>query len=270
MAKTTAKEPGKAVLFLAVEGDLRGRFAEALFNSVAAKFGLPWKGAAVSLKPQAGAEKVEAPPGGKNAKKNAVSPAAAAATALAMADGRGGEELFKQPPPRAEADALAAAERVVVIEEAVGRPLLEGLSAEVAAKAEYWQVGPGVEGFSQIERETSGLAARLIGGGERPPGGPQPDPPAALGKQENSTGAKKGATIKVGRETAGRKGKGVTTVFDAPLDEAGLKELGALLKQKCGTGGTVKDGRIEIQGDQRDRIVAELEALGYKVKRVGG
>jgi predicted translation initiation factor SUI1 len=49
-----------------------------------------------------------------------------------------------------------------------------------------------------------------------------------------------------------------------------LRELAALLKQRCGTGGTVKDGRIEIQGDQRERIVAELERLGYKVKRVGG
>ena len=62
----------------------------------------------------------------------------------------------------------------------------------------------------------------------------------------------------------------VTTVFDLPLDETGLRELAATLKQRCGTGGTVKDGRIEIQGDQRERIVAELEKLGYKVKRVGG
>ncbi|HWG44600.1 MAG TPA: hypothetical protein VN688_17620, partial [Gemmataceae bacterium] len=82
--------------------------------------------------------------------------------------------------------------------------------------------------------------------------------------------AKKPVTLKVGRETAGRRGKGVTTVFDVPLDESGIKELAALLKQRCGTGGTVKDGRIEIQGDQRERIVAELEKLGYKVKRVGG
>jgi translation initiation factor 1 len=62
----------------------------------------------------------------------------------------------------------------------------------------------------------------------------------------------------------------VTTVFDLPLDDAAVRELAALLKQRCGTGGTVKDGRIEIQGDQRERIVAELEKMGYKIKRVGG
>ena len=67
-----------------------------------------------------------------------------------------------------------------------------------------------------------------------------------------------------------RRGKGVATVFDVPLDETGLLELAAQLKQRCGTGGTVKDGRIEIQGDQRERLVAELEGMGYKVKRVGG
>ena len=62
----------------------------------------------------------------------------------------------------------------------------------------------------------------------------------------------------------------MTTVFDLPLDESGLRELARTLKQRCGIGGTVKDWRIEIQGDQRERIVAELEKLGYKVKRVGG
>jgi predicted translation initiation factor SUI1 len=77
-------------------------------------------------------------------------------------------------------------------------------------------------------------------------------------------------TAKVGRETAGRRGKGVTTVFDLPLTMDQLRELAAVLKAKCGTGGTVKDGKIEIQGDHRDRLAAELEKLGYKVKRVGG
>jgi predicted translation initiation factor SUI1 len=76
--------------------------------------------------------------------------------------------------------------------------------------------------------------------------------------------------VRVGRETKGRRGKGVTTVSDLPLDESGLLDLAAKLKQRLGTGGTIKDGRIEIQGDQRDRIVAELEGLGYRVKRAGG
>ena len=77
-------------------------------------------------------------------------------------------------------------------------------------------------------------------------------------------------TAKVGRETAGRRGKGVTVVFDLNLDEAKLNELAATLKNRCGTGGTVKDGRIEIQGDLRTRVTEELERLGYKVKRAGG
>jgi predicted translation initiation factor SUI1 len=59
-------------------------------------------------------------------------------------------------------------------------------------------------------------------------------------------------------------------ITDLPLDEKSLTELATKLKTRLGTGGTVKDGRIEIQGDQRDRIVAELEAMGYKVKRAGG
>lgn len=80
----------------------------------------------------------------------------------------------------------------------------------------------------------------------------------------------KSTVVRVGRETKGRGGKGVTIISDLPLDESGLAELAAKLKQRLGTGGTTKDGRIEIQGDQRDRIVAELERMGYRVKRVGG
>lgn len=80
----------------------------------------------------------------------------------------------------------------------------------------------------------------------------------------------KSTVVRVGRETKGRRGKGVTTVSDLPLNENGLAELAAKLKQRLGTGGTVKDGRIEIQGDHRDRIIAELEGMGYRVKRAGG
>ena len=80
----------------------------------------------------------------------------------------------------------------------------------------------------------------------------------------------KSKVVRVGRETKGRRGKGVTIISELPLDQDGLTELAAKLKTRLGTGGTVKDGRIEIQGDHRDRIVAELEAMGYRAKRAGG
>ena len=76
--------------------------------------------------------------------------------------------------------------------------------------------------------------------------------------------------VRVGRETKGRKGKGVTVITGAPLDETGLKELGKQLKARCGAGGTVKDGVIEIQGDHRDVLIEELRKRGWTVKRTGG
>lgn len=80
----------------------------------------------------------------------------------------------------------------------------------------------------------------------------------------------KSTVVRVGRETKGRGGKGVTIISDLPLNENGLAELATNLKTRLGTGGTVKDGRIEIQGDQRDPIVVELEGMGYRVKRAAG
>jgi len=62
----------------------------------------------------------------------------------------------------------------------------------------------------------------------------------------------------------------VTIISDLPLDENSLAELATKLKTRLGTGGTVRDGHIEIQGDHRDRIVVELEEMGYRAKRAGG
>ena len=76
--------------------------------------------------------------------------------------------------------------------------------------------------------------------------------------------------IRVSRETKGRKGKCVSLVSGVPLDHGGLLELAKRLKQKCGSGGTVKDGVIEIQGDHRDTIVKDLAAEGYSAKKAGG
>ena len=76
--------------------------------------------------------------------------------------------------------------------------------------------------------------------------------------------------VRVGRETKGRRGKGVTIITGIPLALPQLTELAAELKRKCGSGGTVKEGVIEIQGDHRDAIVDELAKRGWTVKRVGG
>ena len=76
--------------------------------------------------------------------------------------------------------------------------------------------------------------------------------------------------VRDGRETKGRKGKGVTVITGLPLAGAALDELATRLKKRCGSGGTVHEGMIEIQGDHRDTLVAELGRLGYAVKRSGG
>ena len=76
--------------------------------------------------------------------------------------------------------------------------------------------------------------------------------------------------VRVSRETKGRGGKAVTLVKGVLADAAALEQLGKQLKAACGSGGTVKDGVIEVQGDHVDRGVAALQKLGHKVKRAGG
>ncbi|MCO4761913.1 MAG: hypothetical protein KC502_10430 [Myxococcales bacterium] len=74
--------------------------------------------------------------------------------------------------------------------------------------------------------------------------------------------------VRVHRETKGRRGKGVCLVTGVPAEQT--KAVSKKLKAVCGTGGAVKDGVIELQGDQRDRIKAELEKMGFQVKLAGG
>jgi len=167
-------------------------------------------------------------------------------------------------PVEVTIDELEKANVVIALSQDEHSPLLQERFPAYAERVEFWHVADAPEAVALIERKIMDLMARLLGGGGE---APQPE---AIEVARSPEALKKPMTAKVGRETAGRRGKGVTTVFDVPLDEDALKELAAKLKQRCGTGGTVKDGRIEIQGDQRERIMAELERLGFKVKRVGG
>lgn len=74
--------------------------------------------------------------------------------------------------------------------------------------------------------------------------------------------------VRVRRETKGRKGAGVITIHGVPAEQQ--KTITSLLKKKCGTGGSLKEGVIEIQGDKRELIMAELTKAGFSVKQVGG
>ncbi len=95
------------------------------------------------------------------------------------------------------------------------------------------------------------------GGDRRRDGKPQPQRPS-------------GGRVKVRRETAGRRGKAVTTVSGVPLDDAGLRDLAGRLKKRCGVGGSAKDGVIELQGDHRDVVMEVLRAEGYDAVLAGG
>lgn len=105
--------------------------------------------------------------------------------------------------------------------------------------------------------------------GKTCPGCTQPIDQCRCSQQGQARVATDGV-VRLMRETKGRKGKGVTLITGLDLDEKRLKELAKSLKQKCGTGGSVKNGVIEIQGDMRDVLEPQLVQRGYKVKRAGG
>jgi predicted translation initiation factor SUI1 len=247
-----AKQNDKTVLFLCTGNYYRSRFAEILFNSVAAKMGLSWRASSRALALERGVNNIG--PMAKSAVK--------AVEALGI---RALIETSRYPAAATLAD-FEKAEIVVALKQAEHLPLLQERFPDWALKVEFWHVDDDPKALDAIEGEVMRFTARLIGGGQEPP------PPVAT---EEAVPVKKkkeapGPIVRVSRETKGRRGKGVTIVADVPYDEARLHELAAKLKQRCGTGGTVKDGKIEIQGDFRERLSAELESLGFRVKRAGG
>jgi predicted translation initiation factor SUI1 len=244
----------KSILFLCTGNYYRSRFAEILFNAVATRMGLPWTASSRGLALERGV--------------NNVGPMELSAIKALETMGYRPIDDFGRYPLQATAEDFDKADFIVALKQAEHLPLLQERFPSWIEKVEFWHVDDAPEVLGLIEREVMGLTARLIGGGKRQD---RPTVPAVTKEQPPPVTSKSpAAVVRVGRETKGRRGKGVTIVTDVPLDETGLHDLAAKLKQSCGTGGTVKDGRVEIQGDQRERLVVELERMGYRVKRVGG
>src|SRR5579884_4282400 len=240
----------KAILFLCTGNYYRSRFAEVLFASVARKMSLPWQVSSRGLALERGVRNIGA--------------MATAAIRTLEAKGIHDGERCSRFPAQVTVEELEQADVIVALSHSEHLPLLQERFPAFADRVEFWHVDDAPEALALIESKIMDLLARLLGGGD------EAQPQDVTERASSSQAPKKPLTAKVGRETAGRRGKGVTTVFDVPLDDAALKELAAKLKQRCGTAGTVKEGRIEIQGDQRERIAAELKKLGFSVKRVGG
>ncbi len=91
-------------------------------------------------------------------------------------------------------------------------------------------------------------------------------PLSAFRTETKSSHNGKGKSVRVLLETQGRKGKSVTIVAGLQHNPATMEELARILKQHCGAGGTVKQGNIEIQGDQRGRVKEKLQEIGYVIK----
>ena len=89
-------------------------------------------------------------------------------------------------------------------------------------------------------------------------------------KPKHSLKIKQDGIIRIRREVKGRKGKTVTVIYGFQFDQVDLKSLAKQLKQQCGTGGSVKDDMIIIQGDHREKLMKLLKAQGHKVKLSGG
>ncbi len=248
-----ARSSRQTIVFLGTTNRHRSRVAEILFNAASAKLGLPWS--AVSR--------------GTTLDLTAKEPMAKIAITDLQRHGIRVADFGRAPIKVSNAD-LESAYRIVVLNRMELHASLQDRLATCAEKIEFWEIAISDQTVATIDNQVSNFITRLLSGGavrDEPPSSPNTTKPASV---PTPAPLKKKGTVRVGRETKGRRGKGVTLVWDIPLEEVGIEELATTLKQRCGTGGTVKDGRIEIQGDQRDRISKELERMGYTIKRVGG
>lgn len=118
-----------------------------------------------------------------------------------------------------------------------------------------------------LQADIASYAVRLIMQGGRRPALPGSNSSGTASSKEQKKDKK--SKVRVSLESKGRRGKQVTCISGLPLDDDEMQSLATRLKQRCGTGGTVKERRIEIQGDNCEKTLAYLNELGYQAKRSG-
>src|SRR6516165_4376069 len=205
--RTTMKQRQEnTVLFLCTGNYYRSRFAEVLFNSVAGKMGLPWRASSRGLALERGV--------------NNVGPMEASAIKALETRGLRAVPEFARFPIQVTVEDFEAAHWIVALKEAEHLLLLQERYPAWAEKVEFWQVDDTPEVLGLIEREVMDLTARLIVGGRKrvaPPPEIAVEPPVT----KKDVTRKTAPVVRLGWESKGRRGKGVTTVSDVPLDEAG-------------------------------------------------
>jgi len=162
---------------------------------------------------------------------------------------------------------------VIVLASMNRRRAIEQQLSSWKLPVEFWDA----EGADAPERElrshVNGLIIRLVLKGGRRPASTGASAQANITTKaipQPADSIKKNATVRVSRERGGRRGKTVTIVTGLPLLPSNMTQLCTELKQLCGSGGTAKDGILEIQGDHVEKIMTALLERGYKPKRKGG
>ena len=160
------------------------------------------------------------------------------------------------------------ADLIVVLVQSEQAALIKDRCKGWTGPIEFWNLESDADMQSSIQREINSLVIRLIlKGGKRKALAPPPGDKST--KQAPPGTNRKSDVIRVTLDKKRRKGKVVTVASGFSLDQRALEELAAELKKHCGSGGTFKDAEIEIQGDHRSRLVAELERRGYRCKKIG-
>jgi translation initiation factor 1 len=179
------------------------------------------------------------------------------------------ESLFKQPVSQVTAADIQKANMVVLIERVNSSESNDSFKKQFQSlriEPEIWQVPSDNNPVDSLMESIKALLIRLIlKGGKR---APVPIEVSVARPTINPSGGK--SSVRVRLESKGRRGKKVTVIFGLDLEGSDLEKLATELKQTCGTGGSVKDGTIEIQGDQCDRVLLELKNRGLQAKRSGG